>query len=183
MKTFGIGILDVKNASATTHYKKWSGMLYRAMCHNSYNRDNVTASISEEFLIFSKFRDWMNTHNWKNKLLCREIFGMHNYLYSADTCLFVTKEVASAVRYVGQTNNVGCQPCDYSSGFKARIHENNKLRWLGTYKTMDLAQAAYYSAKADSLLRLANKDDDLLVKRQLFSLAHDYKTESNRLKG
>ena len=76
-------------------YVSWKNMLRR--CYGEkYKLRRPTyegCSVYEGWLIFSKFKAWMETQDWKGKELDKDLLFAGNKVYSADTCVFVSSVV------------------------------------------------------------------------------------------
>lgn len=64
------------------------------------------APVDPAWLRFSQFSAWMQKQDWEGKQIDRHLFGEGN-LYGPDTCCYLSKEVANAVRAL---------KCDQSRG-------------------------------------------------------------------
>ena len=77
------------------YYSAWASMLQR--CYSSKFQERQPTykgcSVSEEWLIFSVFKNWMETQNWEGKQLDKDLLFEGNKVYSPETCVFVTKAV------------------------------------------------------------------------------------------
>ena len=78
-----------------TYYRTWSNMLER--CYSSKFQERCPTykgcSVSEEWLLFSNFRSWMERQDFEGKQLDKDLLFAGNKVYSAGTCVFVTKAV------------------------------------------------------------------------------------------
>ena len=98
---YGVGINDVdypvikkengKNVWMCPYYRTWTGMLQRAYSDKLKQKrptyEDVT--VCEEWGSFMRFREWMETQDWKGKHLDKDILFQGNKVYSPDTCVFV----------------------------------------------------------------------------------------------
>lgn len=50
----------------------------------------VGCEVSDNWIYFSNFREWMITQDWEGNDLDKDIITPGNKLYSIDTCAFVT---------------------------------------------------------------------------------------------
>lgn len=77
------------------YYLKWSDMLKR--CYSTKLQETHPTykgcSVSEEWLTFSNFRRWMESQDFEGKHLDKDLLFVGNKVYSAETCVFVPKEV------------------------------------------------------------------------------------------
>ena len=76
-------------------YRTWSSMLGR--CYSSKHQNKQPTykgcSVSEEWLTFSNFKRWMEQQDFVGKQLDKDLLFEGNKVYSAETCVFVTKMV------------------------------------------------------------------------------------------
>ena len=76
-------------------YRIWRGMLKR--CYSAKFQDTRPTykgcSVSEEWWRFSNFKRWMEKRDWEGMQLDKDILFSGNKVYSAETCVFVTKAV------------------------------------------------------------------------------------------
>ena len=79
------------------YYLAWKNMLKR--CYSTqYKERNPTykgCSVSEEWLTFSNFKSWMEVQDWEGMQLDKDLLFEGNKVYSAETCVFVTRVVNS----------------------------------------------------------------------------------------
>jgi len=77
------------------YYRTWTGMLQR--CYSAkYQERQPTyrgCSVSEEWLRFSNFKRWMERQDFEGMQLDKDILLEGNKVYSAETCVFVTRVV------------------------------------------------------------------------------------------
>ena len=74
-------------------YDRWKHMLER--CYSaSYQYRQPTyigCSVCDDWLVFSKFKQWMQSQDWKGKELDKDIICKGNKVYSPDYCVFIDK--------------------------------------------------------------------------------------------
>jgi len=79
------------------YYRVWKSMLNR--CYSAkYQERQPTykgCSVSEEWLRFSNFKRWMEAQDFEGMQLDKDLLLEGNKVYSAETCVFVTKAVNS----------------------------------------------------------------------------------------
>lgn len=84
-----------KSAWICPYYKTWRGMLER--CYSAKGQDKRPTykgcSVSEDWLTFSNFKAWMEKQDFEGKHLDKDLLFEGNKVYSADTCVFVTRAV------------------------------------------------------------------------------------------
>ena len=94
-----IGYVDGKQRQKLVwvcpYYLTWADMLKR--CYSTKAQETHTTykgcSVSEEWLSFSNFRAWLVTQEFEGMQLDKELLVEGNKVYSANTCVFVTREV------------------------------------------------------------------------------------------
>ena len=77
------------------YHQKWKHMLMR--CYSAkYQEKKPTykgCSVSEGWLTFSVFKSWMEKQDFEGKQLDKDILFECNKVYSAETCVFVTRGI------------------------------------------------------------------------------------------
>lgn len=77
------------------YYQTWVAMLER--CYSAKLQERCPTyrgcSVSNEWLTFSAFKEWMEKQEWEGLQLDKDLLIEGNKLYSADTCVFVTRMV------------------------------------------------------------------------------------------
>ena len=77
------------------YYRTWKGVIER--CYSpQFQERNPTykgCSVSGEWITFSVFKCWMECQDWEGMQLDKDILFSGNKVYSAETCVFVTKAV------------------------------------------------------------------------------------------
>ena len=102
----GVGVNDADYTVSPTingkivncpYYVSWISMLIRCYSEQSKLRRPTYkgCSVCEEWLTFSNFKMWMETQDWQGKELDKDILVAGNKIYSAETCVFVSKIVNS----------------------------------------------------------------------------------------
>lgn len=72
-------------------YNRWRHMLVRCYSED-YKNKNPTYSdcyVCDAWLVFSKFKSWMETQDWHGKQLDKDLLFIGNKVYSPETCIFV----------------------------------------------------------------------------------------------
>ena len=94
-----IGYVDGKRKQRQVwvcdYYKEWKSMLARCYSTKFQERQPTYqgCTVSDDWHTFSVFKNWMEKQNWKGKQLDKDLLIEGNKVYSADTCVFVTKMV------------------------------------------------------------------------------------------
>jgi len=89
------GVLKQNRVWICPYYRTWTSMLNR--CYSSKSQEirptYKGCSVSEEWLSFSNFRRWMEKQEWEGMQLDKDLLFEGNKVYSAETCIFVTRGV------------------------------------------------------------------------------------------
>lgn len=77
------------------HYRVWRNMLGRCYSTKTQERQPTYAgcTVSADWLTFSTFKAWMEKQDWEGEHLDKDLLFQGNKVYSASTCVFVTKIV------------------------------------------------------------------------------------------
>lgn len=77
------------------YYLKWKDMIIRCYSKREQSRHPTYkgCTVCEEWLLFSNFRKWMVTQDWKNKQLDKDLLFQGNKIYSPSTCVFLHRKV------------------------------------------------------------------------------------------
>ena len=97
----GVGINDAPYSVSFTDehgkehrcpfYSRWRSLLQRVLdpkVHKKYPT-YAECTIDPDWLIFSKFRAWMQNQDWQGKDLDKDLRYQGNKHYGPDTCLFI----------------------------------------------------------------------------------------------
>lgn len=149
---------------------RWTDMLKR--CYSSkfqeINQTYKGCYVHKDWLKFSNFKAWMEQQNWEGKQLDKDILIEGNKIYSADTCVFVTREVNSFLLDCGKVR--GSFPIGvyfHRGKYVSRCRDNGTLVHLGRHDTPEKAHAAWYSYKAKLAKQLASEQTDPRVAEAL----------------
>lgn len=89
------GVRKRRQVWVCPYYRVWANMLKR--CYSvKYQEQKPTyagCTVSEEWLTFRSFKNWMETQDFEGKQLDKDILTKGNKVYSSDTCVFVTQVV------------------------------------------------------------------------------------------
>ena len=156
------------------YYETWRNVLQR--CYSSiYQAKEPTyigCTVTEEWLTFSNFKAWMETQDYKDKQLDKDILVQGNKIYSPDTCIFVTKTIN--VLFTKRDASRG----EYKLGvhFKkrygkyiARCNVNGKSKHLGCYLTEEEAYLTYKIFKQEHIRTLALEQSDERLKEAMLN--------------
>jgi len=173
---FGVGINDYPGTSSwmiggvrfkCPLYIKWFSMLLRCYkkAHLEMFPTYIGCSVSEDWKYFSKFRAWMEEQDWKGKELDKDILVKGNKIYSAETCVFVSRELNTFLNDHGSAR--GLYPLGVSwhkatETFIAQCSDpkTGKSVHLGQFSTPEEAHLAWKAKKHEHALTYAEQQTD-----------------------
>jgi hypothetical protein len=147
-------------------YTVWSNMIER--CYDNKfqekNQTYINCSVVEEWLTFSVFKSWMIKQDWQGKQLDKDILIPGNKEYGPDSCIFVSHAINSLA--IGCATNRGLYPQGVSFNkqgrkYRAQCHANERNNHLGYFKSINEAEIAYLSFKADLIKEIASEPEAL----------------------
>jgi hypothetical protein len=165
-------------------YGKWKSMLERRqnLGDRPCYRD---VTVCEEWKFFSAFKQWMETKDWEEKYLDKDILIPGNKDYRLDACLFVNNQI-NTLCLIDPRKYIG----DYAQGvflakrekgpdkYRAGIKIDGKQKWLGPFSTVEAASSAYCKKKSEYLRELAEKQkQEPILKEALLRWADIYELE------
>lgn len=190
---FGVGVNDAdynvcvtgvvdgrkKILSVCPFYTKWRSMLERAFSKKFHNRNPayIGTEVCEDWLIFSNFKAWMETQDWRGKHLDKDLLVRGNRVYSEETCIFVDQKVNCFCLESGAIR--GDYPLGVSKRkglYEARCCsvETGKQQSLGYYKTPDEAHQAWLTFKIGQARLLAAEQTNPIVADALIRRYENY---------
>lgn len=186
---YGIGVTGnkypaKKNGKDLKEYKLWHGLLERCYCPKSLasKPTYIGCSVSDNFKSYEYFYEWcqeqvgFGNEKWE---IDKDLLVKGNKVYSEDTCVFLPREINSALTHRKDVDNelpVGVLPVTNSTKYQASIKLDGKTHYLGSFKTPELAFQAYKEKKEWSLTQLAFKWGYLLDPRAEKAL-YNYRVE------
>ena len=91
-----IGYVDGKQKQKLVwrcpYYRTWVNMIDRCYSDRTQNKNPTYkgCSVSEEWLTFGVFKNWMEKQDWEGNQLDKDLLFEGNKLYSPETCVFVS---------------------------------------------------------------------------------------------
>ena len=177
----GVGINDAdyaihKYATVNGKYKLiWKCPYYVVwvrMLHRCYSEKWLTkyptyrgCTVSDEWLVFSNFKQWMETQNWEGKHLDKDLLIQGNKIYSADTSVFVEQRINSFTTDSAKTRGkclIGVSWFKPLSKFQARCRNpfTGKQEHLGFYDDELDAHLVWRKRKHELACELAELCND-----------------------
>ena len=155
-------------------YYTWKGMLERCFSEGFKAKNPTYKDVTccGEWLVFSKFKSWMEQQDWEGKELDKDILISDNKLYSPETCAFVSSVTNTFVLASGASRGeypVGV--CWEKSRQKYRARCSNpltkRLDCLGMFTTPEEAHEVWRKRKHELAQLVAETEADSRVKEAL----------------
>ncbi len=150
------------------YYMRWVNMLKR--CYDEKYQANFPTykgcSVCKEWLLFSNFKRWMETQDWYNNELDKDIIKYGNKVYSPENCVFVSNDINSLL--LGHKSCRGKYPqgvCFKKSigKFVAQIKKHGETKHIGYYSTPERASDMYKQAKYEHMIQIACDQSDVRI--------------------
>lgn len=177
---YGIGINDSKyitnpkiNGRTVTcpYYRVWNSMFARCYSKKLHSvRPTYTEClVVKEWHTFSVFKAWMIKQDWQGKELDKDILVVGNKIYSPSTCIFIDSKtnnlLASSMAARGEFPQ-GVSFDRESGRYRSYCSVDGRLRNLGRYATVKMAEARYLEFKS-SLIEKAAANSGLVARAAL----------------
>ena len=151
------------------YYRAWRSMVQR--CYSKCLHDRSPrydgCSVSDEWLSFMSFREWMAAQDWQGKHLDKDIITPNNKIYSADTCRFIdqglNKLLTDSAKIRGKYP-IGVYLNRHANKFQAYIKKYGVRKSLGYFKTPEEAAIVYRKAKTSHIIKIALEQTDRKVR-------------------
>lgn len=168
-------------------YRKWTSMLQRCFDPKLHKKRPTYAGcqVCDEWLVFSKFRQWMETQDWEGKQLDKDILFPGNKVYSPETCVFVSHRVNSFVTERNARRGqcvIGVSWLPLKQMFMASCrNEMGKNKNLGYFSTETEAHLAWLAFKLKQAKLLAAEQTDPRVAKALIDRYENYVIEQGKV--
>jgi hypothetical protein len=141
-------------------YRKWTHMLDRCYSEKYHDRRPTYkgCTVSEEWLVFSNFRDWMIKQDWEGRELDKDILVQGNKEYSPKACIFVSSAINGLLsdhRASRGPYPIGMSWSKSNNKFKATCSITGKQVHLGHFDTIEEAHKAYKEFKYNLIRDIA----------------------------
>ena len=98
----GVGKNDLQRKAASSSafargkckiYQKWYDMIKRcySITLQEKQKSYIGCSVCAEWLTFSNFKRWVESQDWENKEIDKDLLVKGNKIYSPQTCVFVDR--------------------------------------------------------------------------------------------
>lgn len=149
-------------------YERWKNMLTRCYSTN-YHKARPSyqeCTVCEEWLTFSKFKEWMEAQDWVGKVLDKDLKVLGNKQYNPDTCLFISKEINNFITEANAIRGdfpIGVTYCKQTNKYTASCGNplSKKREHLGRFASPEEAHLAWKHRKSAIAATLTN-DEELL---------------------
>ena len=146
-------------------FRVWCNMIRR--CYDASlqerNKSYNGCSVSNDWLIFSRFKSWMIKQDYEGKQLDKDIAKNGNKVYGADSCVFVTREINNFLRSNKASRNGTSVGVSLTKGrYTAFCNTAGRRVHLGAFSSNAEAHAAYLEFKSKYVLKIASKQSQPL---------------------
>lgn len=145
------------------YYAKWQNMLKR--CYKrEHNKDKSyeDATVCEEWLLFSNFKKWMISQNWKGKHLDKDLLKQGNKVYSPENCIFVSCKINNLIKRKKGKYSKGVSYNKKTKKFESYCSDGGKLVRIGCFDSESDAYESYKLFKTKVIKDIANKQQEPL---------------------
>ena len=177
----GVGVNDADYITEPTingkkvvcaFYRTWKNMLQRCYSYTLHKRQPtyIGCSVCDKWLIFSNFKEWMQSKDFEGKQLDKDLKVSGNKIYSPDNCMFVSRAANTILNNCTAKNGIYPQGVYFYKGggkYRARVAYNGKKKNLGYYTTIKAAELAYLTAKHKIVKQAAKHESDQEVSQAL----------------
>lgn len=180
---FGIGINDADYVTAPhvngkrvfcPYYKRWKLMLLRCYYTKKHKDSPKYADclVCKDWLVFSNFKAWMESHDWNGKDLDKDIIIPGNRIYCPEACAFVDHATNSFLTDSGAVRGdypIGVTFNEDNGKFRARCCNpfTKKREHLGYFSDENKAHLAWRERKHQLSCQLADLQTDERVAEAL----------------
>uniref|UniRef100_A0AB39AJF1 DNA binding protein n=1 Tax=Vibrio phage P018-4 TaxID=3229728 RepID=A0AB39AJF1_9CAUD len=155
------------------YFKVWKSMIDRCYAPSSQKAvptyHNVT--VSSEWLVFSVFKRWMESQDWKGKHLDKDFLENGDKVYSKSTCVFIDSSLNKFITDHKRARGaylLGVTARPYGK-FRARCSNpfTGKYEVLGDFNDELSAHYCWLDKKNQHAQKLAEVQKDIRVKNKL----------------
>ena len=154
------------------YYVKWKSMIQRCYSEKYHDKkpNYKDCSVCTDWLIFSKFKEWMVTQRWQDKHLDKDIINYGNKIYSPENCCFVHGDINMLLTDSNASRGMFPQGVSYNKSrdkFNVEMRKYGEVVYLGRYTTSKEAEQVYIEAKSKHILEIASVLSDQRVVKGL----------------
>lgn len=166
-------------------YRNWTSMLARCYSIKFQERQPTYrgCSVSEEWKTFSNFKKWMETQDWEEKQLDKDLLFEGNKVYSSETCVFVSHTVNSFTTDRGNDRGewmIGASWHKVSNKFRSCCCNpfTKKQEHLGLFSSEEEAHQVWLRRKLELAHLLAAEQTDKRVAKALIDRHTNYSNKA-----
>ena len=170
------GKREQKQVWVCPYYRAWRNMLQRCYSVEYQERKPtyIGCTVSEDWLTFSNFRNWMVAQDWEGNQLDKDLLIEGNKVYSPETCVFVTQTVNSFTTDCRASRGewlIGVSWNKPTGKFQSRCRNpaTKKLEHLGYFTCEQEAHEAWLKRKVELAHSLAAEQEDPRVAEALIN--------------
>lgn len=150
-------MMNGKRYNDCPYYTKWMSMLTRCYSDKLHQKNPTyrDATVCEEWLTFSVFKQWMEKQDWQGKELDKDIITPGNKHYAPEHCVFVSRALNQLLTTRDASRGKYPQGVDWhkrDKKFRASIRIEGESKHIGYYDSVAEAEEAYLDAKMNTLL-------------------------------
>jgi hypothetical protein len=128
----------------------------------------VGCSVAAEWHLFSVFREWMISQEWKGLQLDKDLLVIGNKVYSPETCLFIPRNINTLLTNHSINSDGVKEEKRWGGGrFTARLSMYGTRRNIGTFGSAGEANEMYKATKIAYMLELAWRQVDSRIRNGL----------------
>lgn len=149
------------------YYQCWAGMLRRCYSEKYQKRkpSYLGCRVSDDWLIFSNFKAWMELQDWHGKQLDKDLLSVGNKIYTSELCAFVDAKTNSFITDSAATRGkflIGVHEFVGRNKFIATCKNpfTNKHEHLGVHWLEKDAHEAWRKRKHELACKLADIQTD-----------------------
>ena len=179
---YGKGIVDLtytknvrknkKTIWKCPFFERWRGLIRRCYSDKTFKRNPQyeNCTICDGWLTFSKFKEWMEQHDWCGKELDKDLLIKGNKHYSPENCVWVShginificdkRESTKSEFHIGTTldKETGKWRAQCSNPFGKTKYE--KRGYIGLFETRELAHLAWKQKKHEYACKFSEFEKD-----------------------
>lgn len=144
-------------------YRTWKSMIQRGYS-SKFKETNPTYKdcyVTEEWYLFSNFKQWMEQQKWENNQLDKDILFEDNKEYSKDTCIFVPQHINLFLVDGGAVRGEWPLGVDWNKNackFQARCRNGKGQQiYLGLFNDQNEAHLVWKSYKHELAIKYADE--------------------------
>ena len=163
------------------YFQTWKNMLAR--CYSTKYQEKqptyVGCTVATEWLTFSNFKNWMETQEWQDKQLDKDLLIEGNKVYSPNTCVFVSRRVNMFTTDRGAARGewmIGVYWNKTAGKFMSQCCNplTNKREHLGRFDSEQEAHEVWLKRKRELAHLLAAEQTDSRVSKALIDRYMNY---------